>query len=120
MYEFNMNISNVDFADEIVVGFCYKPIEKQISLTFESITIEKEVVDSPHTLEISSWSKAQSRNYSDTTFGPLEDHLGVPSLILSCIFCEEFCSLVINTVDDRYIELKFHDAQVEFVKGIIS
>jgi hypothetical protein len=115
-----MNINNVDFADEIPVGFCYKSIEKKISIDFESFIYSNEIVSKPVSLEISLWSKAQSRNCSDTKFVELENHLGIPSLILSSEFCDEFFSLVINTVDNRYIELKFYKAQVKLVENIIS
>ncbi|MCG6272372.1 hypothetical protein K6U70_09405 [Vibrio vulnificus] len=115
-----MNIDSVDFADEIVASFGYKPEDKEISLTFRSFTYMERVVTKSHTLKISSWSQAQSRNYGDTKFDGLEEHLGVPSLLLDYSFRDDFCSLVINTVDDRYIELKFYEAQVEFAESIIS
>ncbi|HCM0830610.1 hypothetical protein HJ170_23600 [Vibrio parahaemolyticus] len=53
-------------------------------------------------------------------FDDLEQYLGVPSLLLDFSFQDDLCSLVINTVDDRYIELKFYKAQMEFGESIIS
>ncbi|HEQ3591060.1 hypothetical protein [Vibrio harveyi] len=115
-----MDINNVDFADEVVSSFSYDSIGKEMQLTFHSFMHKGKSVTKSHTLTISSWLEAQSRRWESTAFDDFEQHLGVPSLLLNFSFQDDLCSLVINTVDDRYIELKFYKAQIEFGESIIS
>ncbi|HGE6026597.1 hypothetical protein ABMY11_20225 [Vibrio vulnificus] len=115
-----MDINNVDFADEIVSRFSYDSAGKEILLTFQSFMYKGKEVTKSHTLAISSWSQGQSRSCGSNTFDDLERHLGVPSLLLDFSVQDDFCSLVINTVDDRYIELKFYKVQIEFGESNIS
>ena len=115
-----MDINSVDFADEVVSSFSYDSVGKEMQLTFHSFMHKGKLVTKSHTLIISSWLEAQSRRWESTAFDDLEQHLGVPSLLLDFSFQGDLCSLVINTVDDRYIEIKFYKAQIEFGESIIS
>ncbi|CED60562.1 Putative uncharacterized protein [Moritella viscosa] len=115
-----MKIEDVDFSDEIVTGFSYDSINKHLSVTFQSVCVLGEIIYTPHDLNIDCWSKAESCLYRDSKSSELDAHLGVPSLLLAFEVQDRFCSLTINTVDDRYIELRFYDAEVSLVENIIN
>ncbi|HGF4937154.1 TPA: hypothetical protein ACF5BZ_004618 [Vibrio parahaemolyticus] len=91
-----MDINNVDFADEVVSSFSYDSVGKEMQLTFHSFMHKGKVVSKSHTLTVSSWLEAQSRRWESTAFDDLEQHLGVPSLLLDFSCQDDLCSLVIN------------------------
>ena len=101
------------FADELVVGFSYDSAGKKISLTFESYSKNNQHVDKKCNLTIDSWVEGESKIHGQEKYGELESNLGIPSLLLSVDQYESVIVITINTLDDRYVVLRFVGAHIK-------
>ncbi|MEG3755748.1 hypothetical protein [Psychromonas arctica] len=101
------------FADELAVGFSYDSEGKRISITFESYYKNNQYVEKKCTLTIESWTEGESKMHGQEKYGELESNLGIPSLLLGVDQSESMVVLTINTLDDRYLVLRFVGAHIK-------
>ena len=106
------------FDDEVATKFCYDMDNQKIEVHFNGYyDLSKNVyVENPIILNISSWLQASSKLASSNIYGKLDKHLGIISMILSVEIINEDIEFTVNTIDDRYINLRFTNAHIDFMK----
>lgn len=106
------NILDYDFNDNPVVGFYYNLKDKKIKLYFDDV----HDTGNNSVLVIENWNEAKSRlnNGIDTVkeYEDINSHLGIIYLIFSCYKENDIITINAETLDDRYIDIKFHNANV--------
>lgn len=109
---------NVDYAfdDEVVSKFSYDLENKVIEVYYPGYIdikagtrIEEECV-----FAIKNWSSAKSKFGDDVRFYDLDKYLGIFSMIIHIEYSNGYLSLIVNTINDTYITLKFEHVEVYF------
>jgi len=103
------------FDDEVANKFFYDMNNKKIEIHFEGYydTFSNHYVDKPCIWIIENWSEAKSKLSSENSYSDLEQHLGIVSMILSAEINNTILELTVNTIDNRYIDLLFHNPQLK-------
>ena len=60
---------------------------------------------------ISNWKRAKSKIIDREEYGSLESNLGIISLILDAEEDGDNLKLIVNTIEDKYIELCFFSVE---------
>ncbi|OGX85625.1 hypothetical protein [Hymenobacter glacialis] len=113
------------FDDEVATKFCYDLDNKRLEIHFtrcwENAT--QQHLEGPCYLLIHQWTDARCQNASHRQgnvpppkFFPLEDSMGIISMIHFFEWTKEQLELVVNTIDDRYLLLQFINPSVEVVR----
>jgi len=110
-----MNIKiEISFSDIPVSKFCYDIDGKKIEIYFPGYydVQSGDYVEQNCCCVISNWKEGKSKVYNDDIFFDLDKHIGIFSLLLHIVHSNEFLEMIINTIDDRYIVLRFVASEV--------
>ncbi|KGO88130.1 hypothetical protein Q765_03520 [Flavobacterium rivuli WB 3.3-2 = DSM 21788] len=110
-----MNIKiEASFSDIPVSKFCYDIDRKKIEIYFPGYhdVQSGDYVEQNCCCVIGNWKEAKSKVYNDDIFFNLDKHIGIFSLLLHIVHSNEFLEMIINTIDDRYIVLRFVASEV--------
>ena len=105
-----MNIKiEISFSDVPVSKFCYDIDGKKIEIYFPGYhdVQSGDYVEQNCRFVISNWEDARSKVYNDDIFFNLDKHIGIFSLLLHVVHSNDILEITVNTVDDRYIVLRF-------------
>ena len=109
---------NYSFSDEVAINFCYDIENKKITVGFNGyfdlITHEYKEVECLFVIE--KWLDAKSKVDDNIRFYDLDKHMGIFSLILYMKREEDFIELLVNTIDERYITLRFKDPTMSLLE----
>ena len=112
-----VNSLGFSFDDEIVNSFCYDMVDKVIQIHFNGYSdlitsnrfLAKECV-----LTIKNWTNAKGKVGDESKFKPIDDIIGVFSMVLSIDKLNENLEMYVNTLDNRYIFLIFEKPEINF------
>lgn len=106
------------FDDEVISKFCYDIINKKIEIYFEAYYDLNlgESLNQPCILIIENWVNAKSKFVGDAKFHELEKHLGIFSMILSLEEKNDDLEIIVNTINNTYLELIFIKPHILFKK----
>jgi hypothetical protein len=107
---------DVTFDDEIAESFHYDYRLKILEIGFGGFIRNGTYHASACKLRVANWKRGQSkRNYSHK-FQDLDSNFGVVSLLLSIELKCQSLVLIVNTVDNRYVEWHFESASLEVIR----
>ena len=107
-----VNKIRYSFDDEVVTMFCYDSRTKRIVVTFEGCYADEAYINEPCNLIIENWKSGKSRLHGEKKYVSLESHLSIFSLILSLEGSSNTIELIVNTLDDKYLELLFEQPTI--------
>lgn len=112
------------FDDEIASKFYYDLDGKRLEIHFTGCwdVAAERYHDGPCHLLIHQWTDARCQDvrYEEgkvkpRRFVPLENSMSIVSLLLSLDWTTEGLELIVNTIDERYLLLRFANPSVEVV-----
>jgi hypothetical protein len=105
------------FDDEVAGKSCYDIDKKRIEINFIGYfdSSSNQYIDRPCVWIIENWAYAKSKLSSETAYNDLDRHLGIISMILSAEINKDNLELTANTIDGRYIDLIFNNAQLRLL-----
>lgn len=107
------------FDDEIASKFCYDLDHKRLEIHFTGcweVATQHYHEGSCHLL-IHQWTDARCQEGDvSPRFIRLEEGMGIVSLLLSFAWTGEELEVVVNTIDNRYLLLRFANPSVEVVR----
>jgi hypothetical protein len=103
------------FDDEIAEYFHYDSKRKILEVGFGGLCYDGQYRSVPCCLRVTDWEIGKSRLHKGRTFQDLESNLGVVSLLLSLELIADSIVMIVNTVDNRYVEWHFEAACLEVV-----
>ena len=101
------------FDDEIAEKFCYDNVNKCIQIYFSGyfdLMVNKHL-ESKCKFVICDWQQAKSKIIDREGYSSLESNLGIISLILDAEEDGDNLKLIVNTIEDKYIELCFFSVE---------
>jgi hypothetical protein len=107
------------FDDEVASKFCYDMNQQRLEIhstgCWELAT--QHYHEGPYYLLIHQWRAAHCQEDAvSKRFLPLEQRMGIVSLLLAVTWVGEQLELYINTIDNRYLLLRFDHPVIEVVK----
>jgi hypothetical protein len=112
-----LNRSEVSFDDEIAEYFYYDSKRQILEVGFGGLFHNGQYLAAACSLRISAWKSGKSRAHESPKFQNLESNLGVVSLLLSLDVFGDQLVMLVNTVDDRYVEWHFEEACLDISLG---
>ena len=110
--------SEVTFDDEIAESFYYDSKRRIIEIGFGGCFHKGEYRASTCILRIATWKCGKSKLHESQKFQDLEANLGVVSLLLSFEVVGKSLMMLVNTVDNRYVEWHFESAGLEVILAL--
>jgi hypothetical protein len=107
------------FDDEVASKFCYDIKQKHLEIHFTGCweLATQRYHQGPCSLLIHQWRAAHCQEEAvSKRFIPLEQGMGIVSLLLAVTWVDEQLELLVNTLDDRYLLLRFNNPVVEVVR----
>jgi hypothetical protein len=107
------------FDDEVASKFCYDLDHKRLEIHFTGCweLATQHYHEGPCYLLIHRWHAAQCQEEAvSKRFVPLEQGMGIVSLLLAVTWAEEQLEVVVHTLDGRYLLLRFTNPLVEVVR----
>jgi hypothetical protein len=107
------------FDDEVASKFCYDLDHKRLEIHFTGCweLATQHYHEGPCYLLIHQWRVAHCQEEAVShRFVPLEQGMGIVSLVLAMTCVDEQLELVVNTIDNRYLLLRFASPLVEVVR----
>jgi hypothetical protein len=113
------------FDDEVASKFYYDMADKRLEIHFTRCwdKVAHCLLEGPCYLLIHQWADARCQdagyrpdNVPPPKFFPLEDSMGIVSMILFIEWTDGQLEMVVNTIDDRYLLLLFDNPSVEAVR----
>jgi len=99
------------FDDEPVSKFCYDISNQRIEVHFTGhYDLQKEnnnFITGPCIFIIENWKEAKSKIGDDNKLYPLNNHIGVFSMILFMNFSNNSLEMLVRTIDNRYVTFIF-------------
>jgi hypothetical protein len=110
------NVVQVSVDDEFAVGFS-SIYNKKMVVAFESYfdCENNSYCKAPCQLIVENWSNAEARTHGTTKYQPLEDLLGIVWMVLWIEEHTNILKMVVQTCDERYLELKFENATAGYI-----
>ena len=101
------------FDDEIAEKFCYDNVNRCHQIYFSGYFdfIANKHIGSKCKFVICNWQQAKSKIIDREGSSSLESNLGIISLILYAEEDGDNLKLIVNTLDDKYIELFFFSVE---------
>ena len=101
------------FDDEIAEKFCYDSANRCIQIYFSGYFdfIVNKHIESKCKFVICDWQQAKSKIIDREGYSSLESNLGIISLIIDAEEDGDNLKLIVNTLDDKYIELFFFSVE---------
>jgi len=101
------------FDDEIAEKFCYDNVNRCIQIYFSGYFdfIANKHIESKCKFVICNWQQAKSKIIDREGYSSLDSNLGIISLILDAEEDGDNLKLIVNTLDDKYIELFFFSVE---------
>ena len=107
---------DVSFDDEIAQSFYYDSGRKLLEIGFGGFIQSGMYQASACILRVAHWKRGQGKRTESQKFDDLESHLGVVSLLLSIELEGQNLVLLVNTVDNRYVEWHFESASLQVIR----
>ena len=107
------------FDDEVASKFCYDLAHKRLEIHFTGCwdRATQHYYEGPCYLLIHQWCAAHCQEEAvSNRFVPLGQGMGIVSLLLAVTWAEEQLEVVVNTIDGRYLLLRFTNPVVEVVR----
>jgi hypothetical protein len=107
------------FDDEPASKFCYDMNQQRLEIHFTGCweLATSHYHEGPCYLLIHQWRAAHCQEDAvSNRFIPLEQGMGIVSLLLAVTWVDEQLELYVNTIDNRYLMLRFVHPIVEVVK----
>jgi hypothetical protein len=107
------------FDDEVASKFCYDMDHQRLEIHFTGCweLATQSYHEGPCYLLIHQWSAAHCQEEAvSKRFVPLEQGMGIVSLLLGLTWVGEQLELVVNTIDNRFLLLRFAHPIVEVVR----
>ena len=108
-----LNQRDVRFDDEIAQSFHYDSRLRILEIGFAGFIQNGTHHASACKLRVANWKRGQSKLNNSHKFEDLESNLGVVSLLLDIDLKDQSLVLLVNTVDNRYVEWHFESASLE-------
>ncbi|WBA43976.1 hypothetical protein [Hymenobacter canadensis] len=106
------------FDDEVASKFCYDLDGKRLEIHFNGCweIATRRYHDGPCHLLIHQWTDARCQEeVVSPRFARLEERMGIVSLLLHFAWTAEGAEALVNTIDNRYLLLRFANPSVEVV-----
>jgi len=100
------------FDDEPVNKFSYDFYNKKLEIYFSGYYENESLIEKPCIFIIQDWQDAKSRNGNEEKFCLLNNQLGIISMILHMQIENNILTMLVNTLDNRYLELCFKEAKL--------
>jgi hypothetical protein len=107
------------FDDEVASKFYYDLDHNRLEIHFTGCweLATQQYHEGPCYLLIHHWQAAYCQEEAvSNRFVPLEQGMGIVSLLLGVAWVDEQLELVVNTIDNRYLLLRFASPLVEVVR----
>jgi hypothetical protein len=107
------------FDDEVASKFCYDMDQQRLEIHFTGCweLATQHYHEGPCYLLIHQWRAAHCQEDAvSNRFLPLEQRMGIVSLLLAVTWVGEQLELYVNTIDNRYLLLRFDHPVMEVVK----
>lgn len=111
-----INKLEYSFDDEPVNKFSYDIQKKRIEVYFSDYfdVLKNEYFEIPCIFIIEDWKEAKSKVWNEEKLYPLNNHIGIFSMILHMEIKEGNLEMIVNTINDKYISLLFIKPVVSF------
>jgi hypothetical protein len=106
------------FEDEIASKFCYDLEHNRLEIHFTGCweVATQHYHEGPCYLLIHQWHDARCQEEAvSSQFVRLEERMGIVSLLLALNWVDEQLEVFVNTIDNRYLLLRFINPSVEVV-----
>jgi len=106
------NIFNYSFDDEPVNKFSYDFVNKKLEICFSGYYENESLVEKSCAFIIQNWQEAECKVGDEEKLYPLNNQLGIISIILHMQYDGDTLIMLVNTLDNRYIELFFKEVEL--------
>lgn len=107
------------FDDEVAPKFCYDMDQQRLEIHFTGCweLATSQYHEGPCCLLIHQWRTAHCQEEAvSKRFIPLEQGMGIVSLLLAVTWVDEQVELYVHTIDNRYLLLRFDQPVMEVIK----
>ncbi len=105
-------IFKYSFDDEPVSKFSYDFINKRLEISFSGYYENQNLIEKPCIFIIENWQEARCKIGDEEKSYYLNNQLGIISIILHMKFEKDTLTILVNTIDNRYMELCFKEVQL--------
>jgi hypothetical protein len=114
--ESNTQIGSYSFDDEVIDRFYCDFEQLKIELGFSSYYKDSIYSEKPCSVVIEKWKSAKSKVWKATKFYDFPINLGIFSMLLLVEETELILKLIVNTVDDRYLEIHIETPTIAVIE----
>ena len=100
------------FDDEPVNKFSYDLINKRLEIYFSGYYENDSLIEESCVFTIQNWQEAKCKVGDEEKNYSLNNQLGIISIILHMQFDGNTLTMLVNTLDNRYLELCFKEAEL--------
>lgn len=109
---FMTNEFKYSFDDEPVRKFSYDLTNKKLEISFSGYYEGQDLLDKPCIFTIKNWKDSSCKVGDEEKHHPINSQLGIISMILHMKYQNDKLKILVNTLDNRYIELYFEQPQL--------
>lgn len=109
---FMNNILKYSFDDEPVINFYYDLINKRLEIGFSGYYENQDLIDKPCIFTIKNWKDSSCKVGDEEKRYPINSQLGIINMVLHMKYQNNKLKILVNTLDNRYIELCFEQPQL--------
>ncbi len=106
------NIFKYSFDDEPVNKFSYDFINKKLEICFSGYYENESLIEKPCVFVIQNWQEAKCKVGDEEKYYSLNNQLGIINIILQMKLKKNILIMLVNTLDNRYLELYFKEAEL--------
>ncbi len=106
------NTFKYSFDDEPVNRFSYDLINKKLEIYFSGYYENEILIEKPCIFVIKNWQVAKCKVGDEAINYSLNSKLGIISIILHMKFEGNTLIMLVNTLDNRYLELYFKEVEL--------